>query len=175
MPINTPTPFPILKTERLILRQLAPTDDYEIFALRSNEEVNKYLERQPSKSIEDAQSFIQTIIENGKKNDAFYWAISLDDKLIGTICLFEIKDDKSQAEIGYELLPPYQGNGYMQEAISKVLEFGFQNLGMNSIAAYTHAENKGSINLLEKFNFSKKSTTDNNADNNFIVFRLSKS
>ena len=47
-------PFPVLKTERLTLRKLASTDDNEIFALRSNENVNKYLDRKPSKSIDDA-------------------------------------------------------------------------------------------------------------------------
>ena len=55
------TPFPILKTERLTLRQLISSDDKEIFALRSNDNVNKYLDRKPSKSIADAKKFIQTI------------------------------------------------------------------------------------------------------------------
>ena len=81
-------PFPVLKTERLTLRQLASSDDNEIFALRSNENVNKYLDRKPSKSIDDAKTFIQTINKNIQKNDSIYWAISLNDtdKLIGTIC-----------------------------------------------------------------------------------------
>ena len=52
------TPFPVLKTERLILRQLISSDDKEIFALRSNDNVNKYLDRKPSKSIDDAKNFI---------------------------------------------------------------------------------------------------------------------
>ncbi|MEO6550457.1 MAG: GNAT family N-acetyltransferase, partial [Ferruginibacter sp.] len=118
------TPFPVLKTDRLILRQLAITDDNEIFALRSDDSVNRYLDRRPSKSIEDAKSFIQAINEIIQKNDSIYWAISLSGKLIGTICLFKFADDNSKAEIGYELLPIYQGKGFMQEAASKVLEFG---------------------------------------------------
>lgn len=169
------TPFPILKTERLILRQLVNTDYNEIFALRSDDNVNKYLGRQPSKSIEDAKYFIQIITENVKKNNSVYWAISLSGKLIGTICLFEFTDNNIKAEIGYELLPSYQGKGFMQEAVSAVLEFGFQHMGLNSIEAYTHSQNQNSTTLLEKFNFKKQSPSENNSDKNFIVFKLSKS
>src|SRR5688500_12084038 len=136
------TPFPVLKTERLTLRQLVSDDANEIFALRSDGNVNKYLDRKPSKSIDDAKRFIQTIDENIQRNDSIYWAITLNgtDKLIGTICLFEFSDDNLKAEIGYELLPDFQGKGIMQEATSKVIDFGIQHIGLNSIEAYTHCE-----------------------------------
>ncbi len=164
------TPFPVLKTERLTLRQLVSSDDKEIFALRSDDNVNKYLDRKPSKSIDDAKNFIQTINENIQRNDSIYWAITLNgtNKLIGTICLFDFSDDNSKAEIGYELLPDFQGNGIMQEATSKVIDFGIQDIGLNSIEAYTHSENQSSARLLEKFNFKRHSA----GDNNFMIFKL---
>ena len=163
-------PFPVLKTERLTLRQLASSDDNEIFALRSNENVNKYLDRKPSKSIDDAKTFIQTINKNIQKNDSIYWAISLNDtdKLIGTICLFNFSDDNFKAEIGYELLPEFQGKGIMQEATSKVIDFGIQRIGLNLIKAYTHYENQSSTRLLEKFKFKKNSSSEGN----FMMFKL---
>ena len=163
-------PFPVLKTERLTLRQLASTDDNEIFALRSNENVNKYLDRKPSKSIDDAKTFIQTINKNIQKNDSIYWAITLNDtdKLIGTICLFDFSDDNLKAEIGYELLPEFQGKGIMQEATSKVIDFGIQRIGLNLIEAYTHSENQNSTRLLEKLNFKKNSYSEGN----LMMFKL---
>jgi len=164
------TPFPVLQTERLALRQLRSTDDKEIFALRSNDNVNKYLDRTPSKSIDDAKTFIQTINENIERNDSVYWAITLNgtDKLIGTICLFDFSDDNLKAEIGYELLPDFQGKGIMQEATSKVIDFGFQHVGLNSIEAYTHPGNQRSTRLLEKLNFKRESA----ANENFMIFKL---
>lgn len=164
------TPFPVLKTERLTLRQLISSDDKEIFALRSNDNVNKYLDRKPSKSIDDARNFIQTINESIQRNDSIYWAITLNgtDKLIGTICLFEFSDDNLKAEIGYELLPDVQGKGIMQEAASKVIDFGIQYIGLNSIEAYTHSENQNSTRLLEKLNFKRH----NAGDNNLMMFKL---
>jgi len=163
-------PFPVLKTERLTLRQLVSNDDNEIFALRSNDNVNKYLDRTPSKSIDDAKTFIQTINENIERNDSVYWAITLNgtDKLIGTICLFDFSDDNLKAEIGYELLPDFQGKGIMQEATSKVIDFGFQHVGLNSIEAYTHPGNQRSTRLLEKLNFKRESA----ANENFMIFKL---
>ncbi len=163
-------PFPVLKTERLTLRQLVGSDDNEIFALRSNENINKYLDRKPSKSIDDARAFIQTINKNIQRNDSIYWAITLNgtNKLVGTICLFGFSDDNLKAEIGYELLPDFQGKGIMQEAISKVIDFGIQHIGLNSIAAYTHSENQSSTRLLEKFNFKKNSVDGNN----LMIFKL---
>ena len=164
------TPFPVLKTERLTLRQLVSSDENEIFALRSNENINKYLGRQPAKSIDDAKNFIQSINENIKRNDSVYWAITLNgaDKLIGTICLFDFSEDNSKVEIGYELLPDFQGKGIMQEATSKVIDFATQQLEVNSIEAYTHSENQSSTGLLEKLNFKKYSTVDDN----LIIFKL---
>jgi ribosomal-protein-alanine N-acetyltransferase len=164
------TTFPVLQTERLTLRQLISTDDTQIFALRSNDNVNKYLGRKPSKSIDDAKNFIKTINDNIQRNDSLYWAITLNDtdKLIGTICLFNFSEDHSEAEIGYELLPDFQGKGIMQEATSKVISFGFQYVGLHSIEAYTHFENQSSTRLLEKLNFKRESAVDEN----FTIFKL---
>ncbi len=163
-------PFPVLKTERLTLRQLVSSDANEIFALRSDGNVNKYLDRKPSKSIDDAKIFIQAINENIQRNDSIYWAITLKgtNQLIGTICLFDFSDDNLKAEIGYELLPGFQGKGIMQEAASKVIDFGIQHIGLNSIEAYTHFENQSSTRLLEKFNFKNHGFDGNN----LMIFKL---
>ena len=90
------------------------------------------------------------------------------DKLIGTICLFDFSDDNLKAEIGYELLPEFQGKGIMQEATSKVIDFGIQRIGLNLIKAYTHSENQSSTRLLEKFNFKKNSSSEGN----LMIFKL---
>lgn len=164
------TPFPVLKTERVTLRQLLINDDKEIFALRSNHSVNKYLDRKPSKTIDDAKKFIRTINENIQRDDSIYWAITLNgtDKLIGTICLFDFSTANSKAEIGYELLPAFQGKGIMQEAASKVIDFGIHHIGLNSLEAYTHSENQSSTRLLEKLNFKRHSS----GEDNFMFFKL---
>ena len=170
---RTFTPFPILTTERLTLRQPVINDDQEIFTLRSDSEINKYLDRQPSHTIDDARNFVNKINENIYKNESLYWAITLSDKdiLVGTICLFSFSDDSDKCEIGFELLTNFQGQGIMKEAIAKVIDYAFQQMYFQKIEAFTHKENQSSIKLLENVNFKKSSTPDKE-NSNYIIFNL---
>lgn len=149
------TSFPILTTERLTLRQLAIDDQQSIFALRSDKEINKYLDREPSKTIEDAVNFINKINDNIKINNSIYWVITLTTTktFVGTICLFDFSNEKSSCEIGYELLTKFQGQGIMKEAAEKVIDYAFQTLQFQKIVAFTHSGNLNSTKLLKKFNF----------------------
>ena len=156
------TPFPILITERLILRQLVISDEQEIFTLRSDSEINKYLDRQVSNTIEDARNFINKVNENINKNDSLYWAITLGDKniLVGTICLFGFSDENSKCEIGYELLTNFQGQGIMKEAAEKVIDYAFNTIKVQKIEAFLHRDNQSSIKLLDKFSFRNSNEPD---------------
>lgn len=156
------TPFPMLSTKRITLRQLSLDDQQDIFDLRCDPEVNKYLNRQPCLSIEDAIAFINKVTANIEKNLALYWAITLteSDTVVGTICLFDFTDDKKSCEIGYELLPKYQGQGLMKEAVEVVIAYVFKTLKIKNILAFTHRDNLNSAKILSKFNFEKSSEID---------------
>ena len=156
------TPFPILTTERLTLRQLLINDEQEIFTLRSDSEINKYLDRQISYTIDDARNFINKVNENINKNDSLYWAITLSDRniLVGTICLFGFSDENGKCEIGYELLTNFQGQGIMKEAAEKVINYAFNTIKVKKIEAFLHRDNQGSIKLLEKFSFRNSNESD---------------
>ena len=170
------SPFPILTTERLTLRQLSIDDQQHIFALRSDKEINKYLDRQSSKTIEDAIDFINKINDNIKKNNSIYWAITLTNTrtFVGTICLFDFSNETSSCEIGYELMTTFQGQGIMKEAAETVIDYAFQTLQLQKIIASTHNGNRRSTNLLRKFNFIK--SVDVGKENpDFTTFTLTHS
>jgi ribosomal-protein-alanine N-acetyltransferase len=156
------TPFPILTTERLTLRQLVITDEHEIFTLRSDSEINKYLDREISKTIDDARNFINKVNENIHKNHSLYWAITFTDKniLVGTICLFGFSDENDNCEMGYELLTNFQGQGIMKEAAEKVIDYAFNTINVQKIDAFFHRDNQASIKLLEKLSFRNSNETD---------------
>ena len=149
------TPFPNLTTERLALRQLNIEDANELSLLRSDERVNEFIDRSPSTNIEEAKKFIEKINNGIAANESVYWAIALKDgpSLIGTICFWNISIKDDIAEIGYELKPEFQGKGIMQEAISKVIAFGFDEIKFKVITALPKEGNKKSIQLLLKNNF----------------------
>ena len=155
------TPFPILKTNRLALRLLSIEDQQVIFALRSSNEINKYLDRAPSKTVDDAILFINKVHENLKNNNAIYWGISQTNsgKIIGTICLFDFSNDLKSCEIGYELLSAFQKQGIMKEAAQVVINYAFQTVKVKKIIAYTHQENSNSTHLLLQLHFIKSVET----------------
>ncbi len=68
-----------MTTARLTLRQLSIDDQHGILALRSDPDINKYVGRQQSKTIEDAINFINKVAENIEKHIALYWAIILTE------------------------------------------------------------------------------------------------
>jgi [ribosomal protein S5]-alanine N-acetyltransferase len=152
-PLNLAT-FPTLITDRLILNQLELSDDKAIFKLRSDDKINALINRKSALTIEEAQHFIEKINKNIANNESIYWGIKLKNtnQLIGTICFWNIELKEAIAEIGYELLPDFQGKSFMQEAISEVIKYGF-NIGFKTIKAYTNALNVASINLLKRNNF----------------------
>ncbi|MDZ4809110.1 MAG: GNAT family N-acetyltransferase [Bacteroidota bacterium] len=159
---ETFTPFPVLTTERLNLRQLVINDEQKIFTLRSDGEINKYLDRQISNTIDDARNFINKVNENINKSDSLYWAITLSDKniLVGTICLFGFSNENYKCEIGYKLLTSFQGQGIMKEAVEKVIDYAFNTIKVEKIEAFRHRDNQSSIKLLEKFSFRNSNQPD---------------
>ena len=151
-------PFPILSTERLLLRRIEESDVNEIFILRSDKRVMQFIERRSAKSIEEALLFIQNINDLIKNNDAIQWAIIFnnDPKLIGTICIWNISKEHHRGEIGYVLHTDAHGKGIMQEALKAVINFGFKILKLHSIEAGVNPDNIPSIKLLERNKFTRE-------------------
>jgi ribosomal-protein-alanine N-acetyltransferase len=156
-------PFPILVTDRLIMRQLEHADENEIFAIRTNNSVNNFLERTKPESISQAREFINRINQGIANAESIYWGISEIDqpKIIGTICYWNIEKEKKVAEIGFELHPAFQGKGIMREVFPKVLEYGFKNMSLKRIEGYVHKDNIKSSKLLEEFHFKKETNLEN--------------
>lgn len=168
--------FPILSTERLTLRQLTVDDHQDIFALRSDPAINRFLGRQLCKTQEEAIQFIHLVNDNIVKGAGYYWAITLAEikKLAGTICLYDFSFENSSCEIGYELMTEFQRQGIMKEAAGKVIDYAFNNLKVQKIEAFFHRDNQRSINLLEQCCF-KHSIEKDEANKELIGYHLKKS
>lgn len=171
------TSFPVLSTPRLILRQLEETDDKAVFSLRSDDRVNRFLERSKPADIEEARSFITKINHAIAKNQSLYWAIGLkeDPAFIGSICLWNYSPDKKTAELGYELSPRQQGKGLMNEALEAVIRFAFDTGGIAVLEAYTHKDNHASSRLLMKQGFTLLQERKDSENENLVIYALSNS
>lgn len=151
-------PFPVLETERLILRQVSEKDIDEIFFLRSDPKILQFLGRDPAINADEALRFIKMINELEKNNEGITWGIVLKphNKLIGTICYWNIMKGHYRAEVGYGLHTAFQGKGIMQEALQEVLRYGFETINLHSAEARTDPKNISSIKLLERNHFIRE-------------------
>lgn len=149
------TPFPDIHTPRLHLRHLTPDDANEIFFLRTDEEVQRYIDRPKPKSIEEAIKYINDINTSIDKNESILWGISVPSNpaLIGYICLFHVEVENCRCEVGYLLHPAYHKKGLMKEALSAVLSYGFETMHLHSIIANINPGNVASIALLRSVGF----------------------
>lgn len=148
-------PFPVLTTERLVLRRFTYDDAADLFEMRSNETVMQYISRPLNNTIDDAVGLIDVIEDLLSKNDGITWCICLknSNKYIGSIGFWRIEKNNHRAEIGYLLNPVYQGQGIMQEAVTTALDYGFNVLKLHSVEARVSPGNIASIKLLLKNKF----------------------
>ncbi|WP_161596902.1 GNAT family N-acetyltransferase [Chitinophaga vietnamensis] len=146
-----------LFTSRLILRSLRLSDDQDILALRTDPEVNRFVDRTPYTTLDQSRQFISHIEAEVGQQRSCYWAITRrnSDRLIGCICLWNFSADRLVAEVGFELMPSHQGAGYMTEALKAVTTFAFEQCGLKAIEGYVKPGNQRSIAVLEKQGFRK--------------------
>lgn len=152
------TPFPVLTTPRLTLRELSKSDSAEIFFLRSDPAVLRYVDRKTALSIDEARRYIDFIHDLRKKNEVILWGITLhpDDEVIGYVCYWRIDKENYRAEVGYVLHPHFQQKGIMAEALSAVLDYGFTTMRLHTVTANVNPANVPSIQLLKSLKFEQE-------------------
>ncbi len=150
--------FPILETDRLILRELNNEDAEGIFACFSNEDVMRFYGQEPLKEIEEAEKFIERFSRNFHEKRGIRWGIERKgtQEIIGTIGFNAWLPKHKRAEIGYEIHPKYWRKGYTSEAIAEVLSYGFEIMGLTRIGAVVFIENEASNQLLQKIGFQQE-------------------
>ncbi|BBH24735.1 N-acetyltransferase [Paenibacillus baekrokdamisoli] len=144
--------FPVLESERLVLRQLKQEDSKELFQYFSKDEVTEYYDLESFKEIKQAEELIQSWNRKFESNQGIRWGISLksEDRIIGTCGYHNWLKEHYKAEIGYELNPEFWLKGIMTEAIKEIIKFGFNELELNRIEAFIDPGNISSRKLLVK-------------------------
>ncbi|UVD79356.1 GNAT family N-acetyltransferase [Myroides albus] len=151
-------PFPILETERLTLRCVDLNDAVEMFEMRSNADVMKYIPVALAQQQDQAVTYIESLAKRMEDKECINWAITEkgSSKMIGTIGFYRMKLNHYRTEVGYMLHPSYQGKGYVPEAVRCLIEYGFKQLGFHSLEAIIQVENVASMRVLEKCGFVKE-------------------
>ncbi|MFT0803439.1 GNAT family N-acetyltransferase [Bacillus swezeyi] len=150
--------FPNLDTERLILREITHDDAEGIFACFSNDNITRFYGQDSLETIDQARGFVDFFAKNFEEKKGMRWGIERKGEkgLIGTIGFNVWSPKHKRAEIGYEIHPDHWRKGYMSEAVSKILSYGSETLGLTRIGAVVFIENAASNNLLTKMGFQKE-------------------
>ncbi len=150
--------FPTIETQNLILESFSTDDAQELFNIRSDMRVVEYLDRDPHKTIDESKAMIQNIEQSYKDKTGINWLIrkKTTNEVVGYIGFWQLIRESVRAEIGYALKPEYWGKGFMSEALSQVIEFGFKKFGLHSVMGNVNPQNHNSIKILEKFGFKKE-------------------
>ncbi|WP_410220385.1 GNAT family N-acetyltransferase [Pedobacter sp.] len=153
------SPFPVLETERLILREHHIDDAKVLFDMRQNEEVMRYIDRERPKTIDDIYAFIRRLNQDFKQGQSLAWVIALKEspqQMIGSIGYWRTDLPNHRAEIGYMLHPGYWRKGIISEALKATIDFGFNEINLHSINANINPGNDASRALLLKHGFIKE-------------------
>lgn len=152
------TPFPIIETERLLFRRVAEHDLNEILELRSNPETMKYIPRPLLRNLDDALGHYKMIDEAIQNNTGINWAVTLkgNPKLLGIIGFYKIQPENYRAEIGYMILPEFQGRGIITESIQALVGYAFSEIKLHSVEAVIDPDNIASEKVLQKCSFVKE-------------------
>jgi [ribosomal protein S5]-alanine N-acetyltransferase len=157
---KSPSDFPSLETERLLLHPL--TREYTDFIFRqfSDPAVTQFLlDEPPVVDFSQAEEIVQFYSDPaGKSHNRWVMIQKTDNQPIGTCGFHKWDKHNCRAEIGYDLSPVYWGQAYMTEALIAVISYGFERMKLNRIEALVYVENTRSIHLLHKLGFEKEGT-----------------
>lgn len=147
-------------TNRLKLEQVSLNDLPNIHDLHSDPEVDKYNTLGIPANIEDTEQVLRRWLKHHERLErkSYTYAIRLLDsgQFAGLIALNTGKPDYRNAEVWYKLNPRYWNKGYVSEALTALLGFGFTSLNLHRIEAGVAVENLASIRVLEKAGFLRE-------------------
>ena len=147
------TAFTRLESERLILRRFRDCDLAPFVAYRNDPEVARY-QSWESFDEREARAFIREMGTGhpGVPGDWFQFAVESKEIgiLIGDCALQVDGQEPYRAEIGFTLAREHQGKGFASEAVLRLWDYAFDDLGLHRVAAIADCRNKPSRALLER-------------------------
>jgi len=159
--------FPVLETERLVLRELIGSDTEDLFAYYGDPSIKDYVSYSAFKSIDIARDEIGRIAEGFKAHKFVEFGVARksDNRIVGVCTLHHISPDHHRMELGYGLARAYWGFGYMTEAVREVIRYAFEEMGIHRIEAECETGNIRSCRVAERCGMTLEVTRQDNEIN----------
>ena len=164
-----------LETKRLIIRPCKPDDLPQMQRFFSNEEATRYLLMSPEeKTPEEIESLLKAIISSyDAPEPIFALAIAQKDdgSYVGSCGLSGTP--QGEVEIYYALLPEYWGRGYAVEAMKKLFEYAFSELGLDRLVAGMHPDNLMSRRVADSLKMDYEGSVTKDANHEGLRYSIS--
>jgi len=154
------------ETERLILRELLPSDDKGMFELDSDKDVHKFLGNKPVESIEQSRDVIEFVRQQYITNGIGRWAVieKNTNNFLGWAGLKLVKEETNNHsnfyDVGYRLIKRHWGKGFATESAIASLNYGFKTLQLETIYGAAESDHNASRKILEKIGLNYIETYD---------------
>lgn len=156
--MNFPDAFPVLASQRLLLREAADRDVEAVFEMESDPVAMRYWSKPPMRDLSEAMASVERAKGYFGARAALRWSICRleDDGMLGHVSLFDFNEQSGRAEIGYGLARRHWGQGFMQEALTAVLDYAFGPFGLRRLEADIDPRNLLSVRSLERLGFTRE-------------------
>lgn len=153
-----------LETERLTFRERSPEVIQEVLHMSFDEQLKFF-------GFTDTKVLERTLSRLGKNKPQKYFELleKSSGLVIGSAGFHTWFPEHERAEIGYGLHAPFQGKGYMKEALKQMLRIGFFDMKLNRIEAFVGTQNKASNGLMQLFGFQKEGVLRQHYKNNDVI------
>ena len=143
-----------ITSERLLLISISNSDILNIHKLHSLPNVDRFNTLGIPENLKETEKIFEMWLQG---NDLiFKIELKKEKSFVGLIALKPGSPRFQKAEVWYKLHPDFWNKGYATEALKKIVQYGFKELGLHRIEAGCAVENFGSIKVLEKVGMKKE-------------------
>lgn len=146
----------LIETERLLIRELLPTDAEGMFEMESDPIVHRYVGNKPITTIEESRAVIEFVRQQYADYGIGRWAVleKATNDFVGWLGFKwmqgPVNGHTNFYDFGYRLTRKHWGKGYASEGSKAAMKYGQEQLGFKNIYAMTDVDNKASRRVLEK-------------------------
>ena len=161
-----------IATKRLILRRFKIEDAEDMYQnWASDPEVTRFLTWPVHSSVDVTRRLITEWISSYEDGGYFNWVIEYKKtgKAIGNISVVKLNEDTEAADMGYCMGRAYWGQGIMPEALKAVIDYLFDVVGLNRIAACHDVNNPKSGRVMDKAGMKQESILRASGKNNLGI------
>ena len=154
-------PYPLL-TPRLSIEPLSLKDIEAFVGYRQDPAIARYQGWETSYSKDQAVELIQSQVDVVMPTSGNWLQLAIHDRetdeLLGDLALHALKEAEHSHEIGFTLASKNHGEGIAREAVSRLLDYLFDEIGTESVCASCDTRNTSSIKLLTAMGFENRPT-----------------